>query len=345
MLARQVDALRVNVKGLAASGIPPYLESMGWRRATRRLKALLADLNALVDQLTLCVDVGTAILPRIGLECFLAGQPQHNPRWQDWFDYLVARGWCTPAKREALLRWPGITTPFNATESWPSDLLIESLSRDAEDFRVFNRRIMHVKIAYEPGRRPRAKAYLWFNHRPLDRAAKAELPIAADDPRAINGPDAGPYRARVRDYYDATTQTYLEHLGTTLQADLIAQSPTSPDPATSNLWLAERAGLCADQRVLDAGCGVAGPAVDIARAYSTVRIDAITISPRQAEIGQERVRAAGLGERVRLYLGDYHALPFVDESFDAVVFFESSGYSDDRTQLFAEVRRVLRPGG
>lgn len=57
------------------------------------------------------------------------------------------------------------------------------------------------------------------------------------------------------------------------------------------------------------------------------------------------MQQAGLEEQIRVHVGDFHHLPFADGTFDVVFFFESSGYSYDRQQLFTEVYRVLRPGG
>ena len=44
-------------------------------------------------------------------------------------------------------------------------------------------------------------------------------------------------------------------------------------------------------------------------------------------------------------LGDLHAMPFPDDSFDAVVLGWVLAYSDGRARAAAEVLRVLRPGG
>jgi cyclopropane fatty-acyl-phospholipid synthase-like methyltransferase len=76
-----------------------------------------------------------------------------------------------------------------------------------------------------------------------------------------------------------------------------------------------------------------------------VTIDAITLSPVQAGLARERVEASGLSERIRVNLGDYHHVPFPPESFDVVLFLESVGYAIDQRALFAEMWRVLRPGG
>lgn len=65
----------------------------------------------------------------------------------------------------------------------------------------------------------------------------------------------------------------------------------------------------------------------------------------QADTAKKFVQQTGLKEQIRVHIGDFHHLPFADGTFDVVCFFESSGYSYDRQQLFAEVYRVLRPEG
>jgi ubiquinone/menaquinone biosynthesis C-methylase UbiE len=157
------------------------------------------------------------------------------------------------------------------------------------------------------------------------------------------------YARRVRDYYDATASGYVRFLGHTFQAGTIdtgLAGVARPDHyRANNLYMAARAGLAPGQRVLDAGCGVAGPAIDIATAIPGLQIDGVTISPVQAELARGFIAAAGLGERVRVQLADYHCLPFPDGTFDAVVFFESSGYAPRPERLLREMWRVTRPGG
>jgi cyclopropane fatty-acyl-phospholipid synthase-like methyltransferase len=136
----------------------------------------------------------------------------------------------------------------------------------------------------------------------------------------------------------------LKYFGPTIQGALFASDGAEDAVVASNLKLANRAGVRAGDRVLDAGCGVCGPAIDIARAID-VTIDGINLAPAQAETAREKVAAAGLSDRVRVHLGDFHRLPFFDSTFDVACFFESIGHSDNLDQLFAEAFRVLRPGG
>jgi cyclopropane fatty-acyl-phospholipid synthase-like methyltransferase len=156
------------------------------------------------------------------------------------------------------------------------------------------------------------------------------------------------YQSRVRQYYEQSTPLYTAHLGNTIQSGVLA-SPTNeygPEQFRAhNLFLAERAGVRPYARVLDAGCGVSGPGIDMAGGIEGVQVDGMTLSPLQQRVAQGRVSVARLDGRVRIHLGDYHELPFDDATFDVVMFLESAGYSHDQTALFREARRVLVPGG
>lgn len=94
----------------------------------------------------------------------------------------------------------------------------------------------------------------------------------------------------------------------------------------------------ADLRVLDAGCGTGGTTVRLEEFGRVVGVD----------LAWEALRpAATRGLDGRLVRGTIERLPFANASFDAATSFEviyHLGVGDDR-QAFAELRRVLRPGG
>lgn len=156
------------------------------------------------------------------------------------------------------------------------------------------------------------------------------------------GGSAGPTRADVQAYWDRAHDAYLAHVGTTFQAGRIAAGTSMRE---SNVWLARAAGLEPGQRVLDAGCGVCGPAIDIAREVSGLRIVGITVVRRQATAAAGLIAQATLADRVHVVHGDFHAPPFADGAFDAVMFLESIGHAEDLVSLLDNVRRVLKPAG
>jgi SAM-dependent methyltransferase len=93
--------------------------------------------------------------------------------------------------------------------------------------------------------------------------------------------------------------------------------------------------------VLEVGPGF-GPATEVL-AGRAGRVTALEIDPRLAESLRER-----LADRAEIVGGDGTAMPFADASFDVVACFTMlhhvpSAAAQDR--LFAEVARVLRPGG
>ncbi|MFI7025686.1 SAM-dependent methyltransferase [Micromonospora sp. NPDC049900] len=98
------------------------------------------------------------------------------------------------------------------------------------------------------------------------------------------------------------------------------------------------------EHVLDAGCGVGAPAVQLAEEYG-VRVTGVTVSPVQVQEARGRAERAGLGARVDFALGDYHQLALADGSVDAVVAVEAMVHAVDVAVALAEFHRVLRPGG
>ena len=71
------------------------------------------------------------------------------------------------------------------------------------------------------------------------------------------------------------------------------------------------------QRVLDIGCGWGGLAMYAAEHYG-VDVTGITLSEAQAELANERIRAAGLDGRVRVLVQDYREVQG-EGSYDALV--------------------------
>jgi ubiquinone/menaquinone biosynthesis C-methylase UbiE len=122
---------------------------------------------------------------------------------------------------------------------------------------------------------------------------------------------------------------------------------TSYDDACERL--AEVLGEAADLRrgcaQLDCGCGFGDAALFWVRRFGPATIDCLNITRSQVVKARERVRAAGLEQRVRLHLASATRLPFADASFDRVTALESAFHYDTREKFFREAFRVLRPGG
>jgi ubiquinone/menaquinone biosynthesis C-methylase UbiE len=95
-------------------------------------------------------------------------------------------------------------------------------------------------------------------------------------------------------------------------------------------------------RILDIGTGDGWPALPIApQVEAVVGID---LSPRRVQVSEENRARLGY-ENVRFMKASGEALPFPDRSFDGVVAGTSIEQMDDPRRCFAEIRRVLVPGG
>ena len=105
--------------------------------------------------------------------------------------------------------------------------------------------------------------------------------------------------------------------------------------------LCDTADLRAGWRVLDVATGSGNAAIAAARHGCTaVGVDYV---PALLERGRKRAAAEGLA--VELVEGDAEALPFPDESFDAVTSIFGTMFAPDHQKTADEVLRVCRPGG
>jgi cyclopropane fatty-acyl-phospholipid synthase-like methyltransferase len=107
--------------------------------------------------------------------------------------------------------------------------------------------------------------------------------------------------------------------------------------------LLDLAGVGPGDRVLDIACGYGGTLRALAaRGCRPAGIDISEVCVTAARRANE---AAGLADRIAVAPGDFHAIDSPDGAFDAAVCQESLIHSRDKPRVFAEVRRILRPGG
>ena len=97
-------------------------------------------------------------------------------------------------------------------------------------------------------------------------------------------------------------------------------------------------------RVLDVGCGTGGTARHVAREYGC-RVDGVDLTESFIETGRTLTAWLGLMDTVRLHLGSALQTPFGSESFDAAYMFHVGMNIEAKDALFAEVHRLLKPGG
>ena len=100
----------------------------------------------------------------------------------------------------------------------------------------------------------------------------------------------------------------------------------------------------AGDRVLDIGAGLAGPARMLASSPGC-RVDCIEMSPDFCAGAVLLNRLTGLGDRITVHEGSALDMPFAGESFD-VAWMQNVGMNiADKSRLYSEIHRVLKPGG
>jgi tocopherol O-methyltransferase len=111
-----------------------------------------------------------------------------------------------------------------------------------------------------------------------------------------------------------------------------------------NAFMAELAGITEIDQVLDAGCGVGGSSVHLAR-DTGCRATGITLSAKQVESARRNARRFGVEARTAFKKMDYLSTDFEDESFSVVWGIESVCHASDKASFLREAFRLLKPGG
>lgn len=98
------------------------------------------------------------------------------------------------------------------------------------------------------------------------------------------------------------------------------------------------------KRILDIATGTGDLAISMANT-SAEKIIGLDISPGMLEVGKEKIKAKNLSEKIDMVVGDSEAMPFEDNSFDAItVAFGVRNFMNLEKGL-EEILRVLKPGG
>ncbi len=146
----------------------------------------------------------------------------------------------------------------------------------------------------------------------------------------MSGPDEFELdKPRVRAAFSRAAATYADHA--VLQREVQARLLERLD------WIRMEPG-----RVIDLGCGI-GDALDLlARRYRRARVAGLDFAPEMAARARRRGRWL---RRPQVICGDIEALPLAEASFDLAVSSAALQWCASLDRAFAEVRRILAPGG
>ena len=110
--------------------------------------------------------------------------------------------------------------------------------------------------------------------------------------------------------------------------------------------IAHKLVLTPGQQVLDIGCGWGGMAIHLAKNHD-VHVTGITLSEEQAALARDRVRAAGVADKVSILLEDYRDTAASVRKFDRIVsvgMFEHVGRAQFETYFEACAKMLADDG-
>ncbi len=155
-------------------------------------------------------------------------------------------------------------------------------------------------------------------------------------------------RSKIVDYYDSAEPDYKLVLG--LSKNLAMHygfwksgvHSLSQALNLENEIIAKKAKIDKSSYVLDAGCGVGGTAIYLARNYGC-KVVGITLSQNQVDTATKN--AKGLTDLITFLRKDYLKTCFKDKTFDVVMAIESVCHAPGKNKFVKETYRILKKGG
>jgi SAM-dependent methyltransferase len=146
-----------------------------------------------------------------------------------------------------------------------------------------------------------------------------------------------------REFVFPTGRAWAEDLGYPAELANVPDGAAESFAGVANLWQLGR--LAPGERVLDLGCGAGTDSLVAAQMVGDAgRVVGIDMTPQMLAKARAAAAEAGVAN-VEFVEAEAESLPFASESFDVVV---SNGVIDlvpDKDAVYAELHRVLVPGG
>jgi sterol 24-C-methyltransferase len=103
-------------------------------------------------------------------------------------------------------------------------------------------------------------------------------------------------------------------------------------------------GIKEGMKVLDVGCGVGGPAREIAK-FAGAHITGLNNNDYQIDRAKRYAVKEKLSGQLDFVKGDFMQMAFPENSFDAVYAIEATVHAPKLEGVYGEIFRVLKPGG
>lgn len=114
--------------------------------------------------------------------------------------------------------------------------------------------------------------------------------------------------------------------------------------SNTNKALAYMASIKPADVILDAGCGVGGSAIFLAKSYGAL-VKGISLSEKQINTARDNAIKSAVDDLTEFKVQDYTETNYTDESFDVIWACESLSSCTNKDKFAAEAFRLLKPGG
>ncbi|KAG4411167.1 Delta(24)-sterol C-methyltransferase [Cadophora malorum] len=171
-----------------------------------------------------------------------------------------------------------------------------------------------------------------------DKAAKDETPEIREARKAE-------YATLTRHYYNLGTDLYEYGWGQSFHFCRFAYGePFYQAIARHEHYLAAKIGIKDGDKVLDVGCGVGGPAREIAK-FTGAHITGLNNNDYQIERATRYAQKEGLSHQLDFVKGDFMQMSFPENSFDCVYAIEATVHAPSLEGVYSQIFKVLKPGG
>ena len=99
------------------------------------------------------------------------------------------------------------------------------------------------------------------------------------------------------------------------------------------------------KKILDAGCGIGGTVIYLAKKYPHINFTGTTITPEHIDMSENLAKENQVSINTDFILKDFINTDFPPNQFDAIYLVESSCYAPKKQILIREMYRILKPGG
>ncbi|KAK9466962.1 S-adenosyl-L-methionine-dependent methyltransferase [Lipomyces arxii] len=153
------------------------------------------------------------------------------------------------------------------------------------------------------------------------------------------------YASLTKHYYNLVTDFYEYGWGKSFHFSRFYKGESFKQSiARHEHYLAYKMGIKPEMKVLDVGCGVGGPAMEICR-FTACNITGLNNNDYQVERANHYAKSIGLGHKLNFVKGDFMQMSFEPGSFDAVYAIEATVHAPSLEGVYSEIYKVLKPGG